>query len=147
MGTRTPSLGPIGDEMHHWGEFFSTKIYKTQTGFCTNIGAKTSLVPSLPISFMVSHACLSIASSSFFVATLRAWRRCFVSHRVHPSQYFLSTLFSFFYVFKLLHLKKRKTLEIKIKDGNPSIKSARQMKTQVDTTQRKNKRKQSAKIM
>jgi hypothetical protein len=44
-------------------------------------------------------------------------------------------------------LKKRKTLEIKIKDGNPSIKSARQMKTQVDTTQRKNKRKQSAKIM
>jgi flagellar biosynthesis protein FlhB len=27
--------------------------------------------------------------------------------------------------------------KIKIKDGNPSIKSTRQMRTQVDTTQRK----------
>jgi hypothetical protein len=30
---------------------------------------------------------------------------------------------------------------IKIKDGNPSIKSTRQMKAQVDITQRKNKNK------
>jgi hypothetical protein len=33
----------------------------------------------------------------------------------------------------------------KIKDRNPSIKSTRQMKAQVDTTQSKNKRKQSTK--
>jgi hypothetical protein len=39
---------------------------------------------------------------------------------------------------------KKKTLYIKIK--NPSIKSTRQMKVQVDTTQRKNKKKQSTKI-
>jgi hypothetical protein len=62
-----------------------------------------------------------------------------------PSQHFLSTPFAFFYVFKLLHLKKRKTLYIKIKDGNPSIKNARQMRAQVDTIQRKNKSKQLAK--
>ncbi len=40
-----------------------------------------------------------------------------------------------FYVWK-------KILWIKIKDGNPSIKSTRQMKTQLHTTQRKNKSKQ-----
>jgi hypothetical protein len=34
---------------------------------------------------------------------------------------------------------------IKIKDGIPSIKSTRQMKAQVDTTQRKYKSKQSTK--
>jgi hypothetical protein len=38
--------------------------------------------------------------------------------------------------------KGKKTLYIKIKDGNPSIKSTRQMRTQVDTTQRKNKNEQ-----
>jgi hypothetical protein len=34
---------------------------------------------------------------------------------------------------------------IKIRDGNPSIKSTRQKRTQVDTTQRKNKSKKSTK--
>jgi hypothetical protein len=34
---------------------------------------------------------------------------------------------------------RRKTLYIKIKDGNPSIKSTRQMGAQVDTTQKKKK--------
>ncbi len=34
---------------------------------------------------------------------------------------------------------------IKIKDKNPSIKSTKQMKARVDTTQRKNKSKQSMK--
>jgi exo-beta-1,3-glucanase (GH17 family) len=34
---------------------------------------------------------------------------------------------------------ERKTLQIKIKDGNPSIKSTRQMRTQVNTIQRKKK--------
>jgi hypothetical protein len=34
---------------------------------------------------------------------------------------------------------------IKIKDGIPSIRSTRQKRTQVDTTQRKNKSKQSTK--
>jgi hypothetical protein len=38
-----------------------------------------------------------------------------------------------------------KTLYIKIKDGILSIKSTRQMKAQVNTTQRKNKSKQSTK--
>jgi hypothetical protein len=42
-------------------------------------------------------------------------------------------------------LSRRKTMYIKIKDGIPSIKSTRQMKVQVDTTQRKNKSKQSTK--
>jgi citrate lyase alpha subunit len=41
---------------------------------------------------------------------------------------------------------KRKNLVNKIKDGNPSIISTRQMRTQVDATQRKNKSKQSTKI-
>jgi hypothetical protein len=42
--------------------------------------------------------------------------------------------------------KREHTLEKKInKDGSPSIKSTRQMRTQVDTTQRKNKSKQSTK--
>jgi hypothetical protein len=36
----------------------------------------------------------------------------------------------------------RKTLYIKIKDGNPSIKSIRQMRARVDITQRKKKNKQ-----
>jgi type III secretory pathway component EscU len=40
----------------------------------------------------------------------------------------------------------RKTLYIKIKDGNPYIKSRRQMRAQVDTPQRKNKSKESTKI-
>jgi hypothetical protein len=40
----------------------------------------------------------------------------------------------------------RKTMYIKIKDRNSSIKSTRQMKAQVDTTQRKNKSEQSTKI-
>ncbi len=35
---------------------------------------------------------------------------------------------------------------MKIKDGNPSIKSTRQVRTQVDTTQRRNQNKQSTKI-
>jgi hypothetical protein len=39
-----------------------------------------------------------------------------------------------------------KTMLKKIKDGNPSIKSTRQMITQVDITQRKNESKQSTKI-
>jgi hypothetical protein len=34
-------------------------------------------------------------------------------------------------------VQRIKTLEIKIKEENPSIKSTRQMRTQVDTTQRK----------
>jgi hypothetical protein len=38
-----------------------------------------------------------------------------------------------------------KTMYIKIKDGIPSIKSTKQMRVQVDTTQRKNKNKQSTK--
>jgi hypothetical protein len=39
--------------------------------------------------------------------------------------------------------RRRKTLYIRIRDGNPSIKSTRQKRTQVDKTQRKNKSKQS----
>jgi hypothetical protein len=45
----------------------------------------------------------------------------------------------------LSHLLTRKTMYIKIKYGNPSIKSTRQMKAQKNTTQRKNKSKQSTK--
>jgi hypothetical protein len=41
-------------------------------------------------------------------------------------------------------LHRRKTLYIKIKDKDPSIKNIRQMRTRVDTTQRK-KNKQSMK--
>jgi hypothetical protein len=37
--------------------------------------------------------------------------------------------------------KKRKIQYIKIKDRNPSIKSTKQMRAQVDTTPRKNKSK------
>jgi hypothetical protein len=40
---------------------------------------------------------------------------------------------------------RRKTLYIKIKDGNPSIKSTRQMRAQVDTTQKKRKKKKELK--
>jgi hypothetical protein len=40
--------------------------------------------------------------------------------------------------------QRRKTLEIKIKDGNPSIKSTRQMRTQVDTTPKKIKNPQKS---
>jgi len=39
--------------------------------------------------------------------------------------------------------KKKKNLIYKIKDENPSIKSTRQMKTLINTTQRKNRNKQS----
>jgi len=39
----------------------------------------------------------------------------------------------------------KETLYIKIRDGNPSTKSTRQKITQVDTTWRKNKSKQSTK--
>jgi hypothetical protein len=39
----------------------------------------------------------------------------------------------------------KKTLKINNKDENPSIKSTRQMKTQANTIQRKNKSKQSTK--
>ncbi len=39
--------------------------------------------------------------------------------------------------------KKKKNLIYKIKDKNPSIKSTRQMRTLIDTTQRKNRNKQS----
>jgi hypothetical protein len=39
--------------------------------------------------------------------------------------------------------EEKKTLYIKIKNGNPSIKSTRQMTAGVDTTQRKNESKQS----
>ncbi len=38
----------------------------------------------------------------------------------------------------------RKTMYRKIKDGNPSIKSTRQMKARVDTTQRKNNESQQS---
>jgi hypothetical protein len=41
---------------------------------------------------------------------------------------------------------EEKPFYIKIKDENPSIKSTRQMRTQVNTTQRKIKSKQSTKI-
>jgi hypothetical protein len=41
--------------------------------------------------------------------------------------------------------ERRKTLQIKIKDANPFNKSTRQMRTQVDTTERENKSKQSTK--
>jgi len=41
--------------------------------------------------------------------------------------------------------KKKKNLIYKIKDKNPSIKSTRQMRTLIDTTQRKNENKQSTK--
>jgi hypothetical protein len=40
---------------------------------------------------------------------------------------------------------KGRTLYIKIKDENPSIKSTRQMRAHVDITQRKNKSKPSTK--
>jgi len=40
---------------------------------------------------------------------------------------------------------RRKTLDIKIKDGNPYNKSKRQMGTQVDTTQRKSNQQKSSK--
>jgi hypothetical protein len=44
-------------------------------------------------------------------------------------------------------LKRRKNpVNENLKEGNPSIKSTRQMTTQVNTTQRKNKNKQSTKI-
>jgi hypothetical protein len=39
--------------------------------------------------------------------------------------------------------EEKKPCKSKIKDGNPFIKSTRQMRTQVDTTQRKKKQKQS----
>jgi len=46
-------------------------------------------------------------------------------------------------------VKKTRTLKgkhcVKIKDKNPSIKSTRQMRTQIDTNQRKNESKQSTK--
>jgi hypothetical protein len=42
---------------------------------------------------------------------------------------------------------QRKTLYIKIKDGNPSIKSIRQMRTQVNTTQRGKKKNKSKQLM
>jgi hypothetical protein len=43
-----------------------------------------------------------------------------------------------------LHIKReKKTWYIKIKDGNPSIKSTRQMRTQVNITQIRNKSKES----
>jgi hypothetical protein len=45
----------------------------------------------------------------------------------------------------LPHLLTRKALYIKIKYGNPSIKSTRQMKAQENTSQRKNESKQSTK--
>jgi hypothetical protein len=38
-------------------------------------------------------------------------------------------------------------MDIKIRDGNPSIKNTRQMRARVDTTQRKNENKQSTKIL
>jgi hypothetical protein len=41
---------------------------------------------------------------------------------------------------------RRKVLQRKINNGDTSIKSTRQMRTQKDTTQRKNKSKQSTKI-
>jgi hypothetical protein len=41
--------------------------------------------------------------------------------------------------------KKKKNRIYKIKDGNPSIKSTRQMRTLIDTTQRKNENKHSIK--
>jgi hypothetical protein len=41
--------------------------------------------------------------------------------------------------------KEEKPYIQKIKDVNPSIKSTRQMRAQIDTTQRKNKSKQSTK--
>jgi len=44
-------------------------------------------------------------------------------------------------------VKRKKPLNIKFKDGNPSIKSTKQMKAQIDTSQKKeNKNKQSTKI-
>jgi hypothetical protein len=46
-------------------------------------------------------------------------------------------------IFFVDNSKRRKTLYIKIKDGNPSIKGTGQMRAQVDKTQRKNKSKQS----
>jgi hypothetical protein len=51
-----------------------------------------------------------------------------------------------FWVVEFFRLKKEKKLYINVKDGNPSIKSTRQKRTQVDTTQRNNKSKQSTKI-
>jgi uncharacterized protein (DUF433 family) len=50
---------------------------------------------------------------------------------------------------KELQLKKKENhiyIYIYIKYGNPYIKSTRQMRTQVDTTQRKNKNKKSTKV-
>ncbi len=41
---------------------------------------------------------------------------------------------------------RKKTQQIKIKDGNPSIKSIRQMKTQIDTTKRKKQKQKKIKI-
>jgi hypothetical protein len=46
--------------------------------------------------------------------------------------------------FKIFYLdiyKRRKTVYIKIKDENPSIKSTRQMRTRENTTQQKKKQK------
>jgi len=40
---------------------------------------------------------------------------------------------------------EKRTLRMKIKDGSSSIKSTRQMKAQVDTTQRKKKKKKTKK--
>jgi hypothetical protein len=45
----------------------------------------------------------------------------------------------------LPNLLIRKTMYMKIKDGNSSIKNTRQMKAQEDTIQRKNESKQSTK--
>jgi len=44
-----------------------------------------------------------------------------------------------------LNIGKKIPVHKKIKDANPSIKSTRQMRALVDTTQRKNERKQSKK--
>jgi hypothetical protein len=59
-----------------------------------------------------------------------------------PDYNFFSNLRCIF----VICLQKRKTMYIKLNNGNPSIKSTRQMKAQVNTTERrKNESQQSTK--
>jgi hypothetical protein len=70
-----------------------------------------------------------------------------ICNRLLPSIFIwiniLKTDWIFWVSLLLLSLSLKKNLYIKIKDVNPSIKSTRQMRAQVDTTKRKNESKHS----
>ncbi len=81
--------------MHHWGEFFSTKIHKTQTGFCTNFG-KNEFGPQSSY-FVHGLSCLSQQSIfKLFCCNIESMKEMFCFPPGSPSQHFLSTLSFFF---------------------------------------------------